>query len=158
MTDLRAFNVCVMANVTVPQVQGVVQDSSARSISDARIELSASADHAPVASVISDITGRFVIAGVKSGWYWLKASAPGFSQTDAHIHVSPRRFLLFPRRGSLVLRLVSGAKTVSWLASPPPLWKERERGPRKPDTKKLAQRGVRSAFTPPERITRNATL
>ena len=102
MAELQAFNVCVMANVTVAKLQGVVQDISGRRIADAKVELLAGVDHHPVANTTADINGSFSFAEAEARLVLAECEHTGFSHTDAHIQVRPRSFLLFRRPGSLV--------------------------------------------------------
>ena len=106
--EMWAFDVCVMANLTVAQLRGVVQDTTRQPVSGAKVELLAGVDHHPVANTTAGANGGFAFAEVKLGWYWLKVSSPGFSHTDAHIRVRPQRSLLFRRPSSLVVPLGVG--------------------------------------------------
>ena len=110
ITEMRALNVCVMANLTVAQIRGAVQDTSRQPVSNARVELLAGVDHNPVANAIADTKGAFAFAHVKPGWYWLTVSSPGFSRIDAHIQVPARRSLLYRRSRSLVVPLGVGSE------------------------------------------------
>ena len=99
-----------MANVTVAEIQGVVEDELGQPISSAELKLRPAniKQSPPMVNATANSNGQFTFPGLKPGWYWLRASSPGFSPTEAHIHVSPLRFLLFSRNHYLLVPLTVG--------------------------------------------------
>lgn len=104
-----AFTTCIVSNAVVPRVEGVVVSTfrgQASTLAGAQVNLRTSCDDGRlVANTIADSNGRFMIPNIKPGSYILRAEAPGLLAAEANLYVSRRRWMFFPRHGTLVVSL-----------------------------------------------------